>query len=119
MTMYGCSIDQRLMLPRSRSGGAAAVRSSGLNAASHDDESAGLRVPFVRLVGHDRHRPGERSDRTTVVDVHDVRMRPRPVKNRPDWSGRRHLDDLVLAGVNAEFDVHTVLPRAHKAHARA
>src|SRR6266545_6382422 len=104
------------MLTRPRSGGGLPVRSSGRNADLHDDEPAGPRIPLVGLVLHDRDHPAERTGRATVVDVHDVRVRSRPVEDRPDRSGRRHLDDLVLAGVDAELDVHAALRAIHEVH---
>src|SRR5215468_9009517 len=58
MTMYGCSIDQRLMLPRRRrtSSGTAG---SGRNAVALDD-IAGSRLPLVHLVGRHAGHAGER-----------------------------------------------------------
>src|SRR5215472_5094123 len=51
MMMYGCSIDQRLMLPRTRRTSSGTAE-SGHNVVALDD-IAGPRLPLVRLV--DRH----------------------------------------------------------------
>src|ERR1700675_406501 len=108
--MYGCSIDQRLMLPRPPTPLGAPVEASGLNAVSLDDRAAGQRPPgMLGVLGH-FDQPLKRRQEFAAVNVDDVGMRARPVEDRPDGPSERDLDDLVLPRVGSELHVE-VPPR--------
>ena len=84
--MYGCSIDQRLMLPpRARRFSSEGSGSGRGNAVALDDDIAGSRLPLMRLVGHYADDAVQRASLPSV-DVNNVGMRPRDMKDRPDWA---------------------------------
>src|SRR5262249_61695550 len=79
----------------------------GRNAVTLHDHVAGPRLPFVRLVGRHADHAGKRPS-LTVVDMHDVGMRARTVKDRPDGARGGDLDNLVLTDVTRELQVDPV-----------
>src|SRR5512132_15285 len=113
--MYGCPIDQRLMLPRARltSSGTSASR---LKAVALHDDVAGPGLPLMCSVsGHaDDALQGAR---LTLVDMNDVRMGPGAMEHGPRRTRQRDLDDFVLTDVARELQVHRVTRPVHEVDA--
>src|SRR6266536_2071782 len=104
--MYGCSMDQRLILPRPRPGSARSVVGSGLNAIPHHDRSARSRRPWVLRILDHLHDPVQRRGALRGVDMLDVGVRPWAMEYGPNGASPRDLDDLMLPGVHAELHVN-------------
>src|SRR6266545_6578662 len=111
--MYGCSIDQRLMLPRPRLTSSGTSR-SGCNAVPLDRDAAAhgwLPARLSRLV--DIHHASQLAA-GDLFEVHDVGMAAWSVEDRPD--APRHLEDVMLSRPTEEVDVHDSTRAVHEHH---
>src|SRR5215470_18926608 len=95
--MYGCSIDQRLMLPRARLT-SSGTRCSRLKAIALHDDVARRGLPLMCGVGRHADDALQRAG-LTLVDMNDIRMGPRAMEHGPGRPCGGDLDDLVLTGV--------------------
>src|SRR5215468_2425119 len=110
--MYGCSIDQRLMLPRARVTSSGTRRSRVKAVALHDNVTR-RGLPLMRGVrGH--ADDALECPRLTLVDMDDVRMSPRAMEHSPGRTRHGDLDDLVLTDVAHELQVYRVTRPVHE-----
>src|SRR5512145_331970 len=102
--MYGCSIDQRVILPRPCAATSGTGRSAGKAVVLHDD-IARAQLPQVRRVARHADHTFERP-RLTPVYVHDVRVATGPVKHCPHRTRRRDLDHIVPVELARKLQVY-------------
>src|SRR5512145_845132 len=116
MTTYGCSMDQRLMLPPRWAAARVVSVASGLKALSHDREQAraGLRAGR-RILAH-LDGPAQVAA-AAGEEVDDVGMAARAMEHRPD--GPPDLEDAMARGHRVEFHVDEPAGAVHELDALA
>src|SRR6266545_3164220 len=108
--MYGCSIDQRLMLPRPAR--VVVVPGSGLKAVALDGNAAADRDVASRLSRLLDVHDASQAPTAVGLEVHDVGMAAGSVEDRADAA--RHLEDVVFSGAAEEVDVDHAARAVHE-----